>query len=147
MIVRDKIPPKVVLGLLAAICLDTALQLFWKTAVLALPASGATQSWLPFVSIFSEPLFIGVAAVMIVQFLNWIILLGRADLSFAQPIAALSYVSVCVLSGILFNEHVDRVQVVGIAFVLAGVWFITRTGHVSERGDSEATGRPALAAG
>ncbi len=148
MTIRDKIPVRVVLGLTAAICLDTALQLFWKTAVLALP--DAPQSWLSFVAIFSEPLFIGVVAVMTIQFFNWMALLGHADLSFVQPVTALSYVSVCVLSGILFNERVDEVQVLGIACVIAGVWFISRTGHATEpkaHAATEGASPPTLAAG
>jgi drug/metabolite transporter (DMT)-like permease len=136
MTVRDKIPMRVVLGLSAAIVLDTTLQLFWKTAVLALP--GEQDSWLSVLAIFREPLFIAVVGVMTLQFFNWMTLLGHADLSFAQPVAALSYVSVCVLSGILFNEHVDEVQILGIAFVIAGVWFISRTGHATQRETGEA---------
>src|SRR3984885_4585440 len=97
-----KIPIRVVVGLLAAIVIDTTLQLFWKTAVLALPDE--TQSWLSFLAIFREPLFIGVVCVMSLQFFNWMAVLNRADLSFAQPVTALSYVSVGLLSAIFLNE-------------------------------------------
>lgn len=127
--VSRKIPLRVVIGLLLAVVLDTALQLFWKAAVLALPQD--TASWMSFLAIFREPMFIAVIGVMGLQFFNWMAILNHADLSFAQPITALSYVSVCVLSGIFLNESVDAIQILGIACVLAGVWFISRTGHAS----------------
>ncbi len=133
--ISKKIPLRVVIGLLVAIIIDTSLQLFWKTAVLALPAE--TESWLSFLSIFREPLFLGVVVIMSVQFFNWMAVLNRADLSYAQPVTALSYVSVGVLSAILFKEPVDGVQIIGIACVLAGVWFISRTEHATHTSSSE----------
>ncbi|MBI4724062.1 MAG: EamA family transporter [Rhodomicrobium sp.] len=120
----------VVIGLALAVILDTSVQLFWKSAVLALP--GETESWGSFLAIFREPLFLGVVLVMSLQFANWMSVLSKTDLSFAQPVAALSYVSVGISSVLLFNEPIDGWQVLGIALVLAGVGFISRTGHVTK---------------
>lgn len=130
-----KIPIRVIVGLLCAIVIDTALQLFWKSAVLALP--GESESSAPFLSIFREPLFIGVIVIMSLQFFNWMAVLNRADLSYAQPVTALSYVTVGLLSAIFLNEPVDGLQILGIACVLAGVWFISRTNHATHSGTSE----------
>jgi drug/metabolite transporter (DMT)-like permease len=130
-----KIPLRVILGLLFAVVIDTTLQLYWKTAVLALP--GESESWWSLLSIFSEPLFIGVIVIMSLQFFNWMAVLNRADLSYAQPVTALSYVTVGVLSAVFLNEPVDGVQILGIACVLAGVWFISRTDHVTRAGAGE----------
>jgi len=126
-----KLPLTVIIGLFLAVVLDTSLQLFWKSAVLALPAE--TQSWVSLLTVFREPLFIAVILVMCLQFTNWMTVLNQADLSFAQPIAALSYVSVGGLSAVLFHERLDPWQLVGIACVLAGVWFISRTDHSTHR--------------
>ena len=126
-----KIPLRLVLGLTAAVLIDTALQIFWKTAVLKLP--GETDSWLPMLAIFQEPLFIVVICIMSLQFFNWMAVLNHADLSFAQPFTALSYVSVGVISGIFLGETVDWQQALGIACVIAGVWFISRTNHMTQR--------------
>jgi drug/metabolite transporter (DMT)-like permease len=126
-----KIPLRLVLGLTAAVLIDTALQIFWKTAVLKLPSE--TDSWLPMLAIFREPLFIVVICIMSLQFFNWMAVLNQADLSFAQPFTALSYVSVGVISGIFLGETVDWQQALGIACVIAGVWFISRTNHITRR--------------
>jgi drug/metabolite transporter (DMT)-like permease len=118
-------------GLLAAVVLDTLLQLTWKTAVLETPAD--PSPWVTLGSVFANPLFIGVIAIMTLQFVNWLMVLAQADLSYAQPIVALSYATVPVLSVLVLGEAVDPVQIAGVALVIAGVWFISQTKHLSER--------------
>jgi len=132
----SKIPLRVVLGLAAAVLIDTALQIFWKTAVLKLPEDA--QSLMSFLSIFQEPLFIVVICIMSLQFFNWMAVLNHADLSFAQPFTALSYVSVGLISALFLNEPVDKQQMLGIACVIAGVWFISRTDHITKRAGENA---------
>ena len=127
----NKLPLRVVLGLAAAVLIDTALQIFWKTAVLKLPDE--TDSFLAVFAIFREPLFIAVICIMSLQFFNWMAVLNHADLSFAQPFTALSYVSVSIISALMLGEQVDKQQMLGISCVIAGVWFITRTDHMTQR--------------
>ncbi len=131
----SKIPSRVLLGLAAAVLIDTALQIFWKTAVLKLPDEA--DSLMSVLGIFREPLFIVVICIMSLQFFNWMAVLNHADLSFAQPFTALSYVSVGVLSALFLNEPVDKQQMLGIACVIAGVWFISRTDHITRRNDDQ----------
>jgi hypothetical protein len=38
-----------------------------------------------------------------------------------------------VISGIFLGETVDWQQALGIACVIAGVWFISRTNHITRR--------------
>ena len=130
-----KIPSKLVFGLAAAVAIDTALQIFWKTAVLKLPESA--DSLASMMSMFREPLFIVVICMMSLQFINWMTVLNQADLSFAQPFTALSYVSVGILSAIFLGEDVDSQQMAGVAFVIAGVWFISRTNHMTAQEGGE----------
>ena len=130
-----KIPLRLVLGLTAAVLIDTALQIFWKTAVLKLP--GETGSLASMLAIFREPLFIVVICIMSLQFFNWMAVLNQADLSFAQPFTALSYVTVGLVSGFFLGETVDAQQMLGIAFVISGVWFISRTDYNTQRKGEE----------
>jgi drug/metabolite transporter (DMT)-like permease len=129
MIKTRSLQPKLAIGFILAITLDTAVQLLWKMAVVNIPEYDLT---LPsFMTILSNPLFIVVVGLMGIQFLNWLLLLAHTDLSYAQPVTSLSYVTVCILSVVLLNEKIDQVQCVGIALVVAGVWFISQTGHVT----------------
>jgi drug/metabolite transporter (DMT)-like permease len=125
MIVKKGLRWKLMLGLVAAVAFDTMLQLTWKTTVLDTPADSSPWATLTFV--FTNPLFIGVIALMTLQFFNWLVVLAQADLSFAKPASALSYASVPALSFLVLGEAVDLVEVIGLVLVIAGVWFISQT--------------------
>jgi drug/metabolite transporter (DMT)-like permease len=58
--------------------------------------------------------------------------LSKADLSYAQPITSLSYVSVFFLSVFYLKEAADLFRITGIILVLLGVWFISQTEHVTQ---------------
>jgi drug/metabolite transporter (DMT)-like permease len=131
MVSNGRLSWKLTAGLLAAVVLDTVLQLTWKTTVLDTPAD--PSPWATLGAVFTNPLFIAVIAIMTLQFFNWLVVLAHADLSFAQPIVALSYATVPILSVLVLGEAVDFVQIAGLALVIAGVWFISQTKHLSEK--------------
>ena len=131
MVLKGRLSWKLAAGLLAAVVLDTVLQLTWKTTVLAAPAD--PSPWATLGSVFTNPLFIGVIAIMTLQFFNWLMVLAQADLSYAQPIVALSYATVPVFSVLVLGEAVDPVQIAGVTLVIIGVWFISQTKHLGER--------------
>jgi uncharacterized membrane protein len=130
MILNKRLRWKLMLGLLAAVAFDTMLQLTWKTTVLDTPADSSPWATLTFV--FTNPLFIGVIALMTLQFFNWLVVLSQADLSYAKPISAFSYASVPALSFMVLGEAVDLVEIIGLVLVIAGVWFISQTKPVSQ---------------
>lgn len=136
MSIRKKFPTKLAAGLFLAILLDTAVQLVWKSAVLSLPDVGSP--WLNVQALLHSPLAIFVIFLMACQFFNWLVVLGNADLSYAQPLTSLSYVSVYCLSVLYLKEAIDLIQITGIIFVLAGIWFISQTDHVTQSNEREA---------
>jgi drug/metabolite transporter (DMT)-like permease len=115
------------IGLALAIILDTAAQMCWKAATL--PASASASMWQTLLITFSQPLFYLTILLIILMFFNWMTVLSNADLSYAQPITALSYVTVSVAAVILFGESIPLQRMFGIAMILAGVWFISSTRH------------------
>jgi drug/metabolite transporter (DMT)-like permease len=127
----QRIPAKLAAGLLFAIILDTALQLTWKTAVAGLPEQLSLEALL---AVITSPLFLALCAMMLCQLGNWINVLGHADLSFAQPVTSLSYISALLLSAFYLGESIGPIQVAGVAFILIGVWFISQTDHSSSGG-------------
>jgi drug/metabolite transporter (DMT)-like permease len=133
---RKKFPSRLAAGLLLAILMDTAVQLVWKSAVLSLPDNGSP--WLNVQALLRSPLAIFVIFLMACQFFNWLTVLSNADLSYAQPVTSLSYVSVFCLSVLYFKEATDLIQIAGIIFVLAGVWFVSQTDHVTPSKEREA---------
>ncbi|HEY9775241.1 MAG TPA: EamA family transporter [Planktothrix sp.] len=125
-------------GLWLAIALDTGVQIFWKIAVLKVPPDADTITTA--IDVLKQPLFYGVIAMFFAQLFNWLKVLGEADLSYAQPITSLSYVSVGICSALFLHEYVTVAQGIGIALILTGVWFISQTEHqsVAEKLEGEA---------
>jgi drug/metabolite transporter (DMT)-like permease len=110
------------IGLALAIVLDTAGQLLWKRAAERLPESLSPEVLLG--ALLRDPLPLVVVGVFALQLVNWLLVLERADLSYAQPITSLSYVSVVLLSVWLLGERLDAVRVLGVSLVLLGVGLI-----------------------
>ncbi len=72
-------------------------------------------------SLFLEPRLIVAFAIYALAMLMWLQVLARTPLSVAYTMLALTYAVVPCLAIFFFNERLAVIQVVGIAFVLAGV--------------------------
>jgi drug/metabolite transporter (DMT)-like permease len=125
----NRIPPKlpgaVVVGLILAIVLDTFIQITWKLAVSPIPSDASVVATTR--GALSSPLFYAAMLAFGAQLFNWIRVLARADLSFAQPFTALSYISVLAISCHSLHENLSVSKMAGVAFILVGVFFISRT--------------------
>ena len=120
-----KIPVAVVVGLALAIALDTLIQIAWKLAVVGIPADADVAATVR--GALANPWFYAAMAAFAAQMVNWLRVLARADLSFAQPFTALSYISVLAISARSLHEPISTLRLVGVALILVGVWFISRT--------------------
>jgi len=87
-------------------------------------------------ALISLPSFYLLLLLFIAQFVNWLALLSRADLSFVQPVTALSYITVAVGSYLRFGENVNFTRVTGIAFILLGVFLVSCGGHHASGDDN-----------
>jgi drug/metabolite transporter (DMT)-like permease len=124
-----KLPTRLVLGLAAAIVLDTAVQTLWKRAALTLPTTAAGDPMGAARAVLAQPLFLAVGALIALQMVNWLKVLDDADVSYALPITALSYVSVAAVSAVWLHEAVTSGRVVGTLLILGGVFLVSRTDH------------------
>ena len=61
----------------------------------------------------------------VLSFFLWLNVLTHVPLSKAFPITAVAYISTLLMSWTLFKEPVLLLQVIGSAFILAGVWLIS----------------------
>ena len=123
-------PAKVWLGLLFAVLLDGPCQLMWKALILKFGAASHGVDPLSIVHWFlQQPRFWALIGCFLVQFVNWMWVLSNADLSFAQPFTALSYVAVSGCAAFYFHEHVGPLRIVGICLVLIGVIFVASSPH------------------
>lgn len=116
---------RLVIGLVAAVLLDTGVQIFWKIGVIDIPDS--VLPWDLLGAVVERPIFLLVLALMLAQLVNWLQVLSLADLSFAKPFTSLSYVTVSAVSFFWLGERLHMVQVLGIAIIIAGVWCVSRS--------------------
>ena len=121
---------RVALGLAAAVVLDTVLQLLWKIAAGRLPADADAAMLF---ALAGEPIFVGVALLLALQFVNWMVVLEHADLSYAHAVVALSLIGVVVLSALLLGEPITLFKLCGGALVLAGVLLVGSTPAAAKR--------------
>ena len=122
-----RIPGTVVAGLVLAVALDTGIQVAWKLAVSGPPGDDSVRATA--LRALSSPWFYAAMAAFGAQLYNWTRVLARADLSFAQPFTALSYISVMAISTRSLHEHLSAFKLIGVGLVLLGVFFISRTPH------------------
>ncbi len=118
-------PAAVAAGLLLAVVLDTFTQITWKLAVA--DASEGASALAMLRGLLSSPLFAAAMLAFAAQLWNWLRVLARADLSFAQPFTALSYLTVLGISAHSLHEHVSASRAFGVALILLGVFLISRT--------------------
>src|ERR1700687_1381160 len=129
-----KAPKAVIIGLLLAIVLDTIIQITWKLAVSGIPANASVSATA--MGAFSQRYFYLAMLAFLAQLFNWTRVLSRADLSFAQPFTALSYITVLTLSSRTLHETLSVTKVLGIATILLGVFLISRTPHTTRAATS-----------
>ena len=129
-----RIPKAVLAGLVMAVVLDTVIQITWKLAVAGLPegaSAGATVR-----AVLANPFFYAAMLAFGAQLMNWMRVLARADLSYAQPFTALSYLTVLTLSSHTLHEHLSPARLCGVGLILAGVFLISRTPHWTAPADA-----------
>jgi drug/metabolite transporter (DMT)-like permease len=122
---QTKIPRSVIVGLVLAIVLDTVIQIAWKLAVSDLPAGSSAAVTAK--GALSNPFFYVAMLTFAAQLFNWTRVLAKADLSFAQPFTALSYLTVMAISGRFLHESLSVSKSIGVGLILLGVFFISRT--------------------
>jgi drug/metabolite transporter (DMT)-like permease len=115
---------------------DSVAQILMKKG---LPDSGLTGENI-FRVFFQSPasgyLWLG-ALLYALNFLIWIVILSRLDLSTAVPVASTNYVILPVLAMIFLHERVGLLRWAGIFSVVIGIHFISKSTHTeSERGSS-----------
>lgn len=108
---------------------ESIAEIFFKKAALITGINNITfDSFFKFaLSIVSIPsLWIGVFFYCL-NFIIWIIVLSRIDLSVAFPVGSTTYIIVPVLSIIFLNEQINALRWAGIIFIIIGIYFVSKS--------------------
>ena len=77
--------------------------------------------------IAANPHIIGGLACYVVSVVIWIMALSRVPVSIAYPMLSIGYVVNAVLAYYLFGEAITAQKLVGIGFIIVGLWLVARS--------------------
>jgi drug/metabolite transporter (DMT)-like permease len=86
------------------------------------------QQFLNFlIKLFTDIAALSGMALYFFSALIWSYLLTKLDISYVQPILALTYVATPILAIFILHEHVPSLRWVGIAVIILGVFIVARS--------------------
>jgi multidrug transporter EmrE-like cation transporter len=111
----------VLLGML----LNVAAQVALKHVSRRMPADYSNLLSNPLVLI-SDPFFLFGLALYAFSVINWVVVLGRLDLSVAYPLMSLGYILTLFAGVWFFHEPVNATRLTGVLTIIVGVVLISR---------------------
>ena len=79
------------------------------------------------IKLFSNIAALAGMALYFASALVWSYLLTKLDISYVQPILALTYVATPILAIVILGEHVPTLRWIGIVIIILGVFIVART--------------------
>ena len=65
--------------------------------------------------------------IYIINFILWLVIIYRIDLSIAMPVGSVAYALVPILAVIFLHEHISPIRWLGIAMILLGIYFTSQS--------------------
>ena len=114
---------------LTGVLLNAAAQLFLKSGTNAVGHFDFhLDNLVPIgMKIALNPYILGGLTCYVVSVVIWIMALSRVPVSVAYPMLSIGYVVNAVLAYYLFGEAITAQKLVGIGFIIVGVWLVARS--------------------
>ena len=115
--------------LMTGVLLNAAAQLLLKAGTNAVGRfEFSVQNILPIgMRLAFEPHIAGGVACYVVSLVVWILGLSRVEVSIAYPMLSIGYVLNAVAAWYLFGESLTAQKLIGIAFIVTGVFLVARS--------------------
>ena len=115
--------------IMTGVLLNAAAQLLRKAVTNAVGHfEFSAQNIVPIgVKLALEPHIAGGVACYVVSVVVWILGLSRVEVSIAYPMLSIGYVLNAVAAWYLFGESLTAQKLVGIAFIIMGVFLVARS--------------------
>ena len=128
---KMEVPPSMIgtflLGL-AAIMLLSAGQTSMKAGLIAIGGVSLSDGMAGFFKLFQTPWVIVGFTCYGLSSILWLDVLSKLDFSLAFPMVGLTYVFTLLIGRFFFQETVGWERILGVAFILCGVFFLARSG-------------------
>ena len=114
---------------LAGVLLNATAQLLLKAGTNAVGAfSFSLANVVPIgTRLAASPYIAGGLACYVVSVVVWILALSRVPVSVAYPMLSIGYIVNALAAWVLFGESLGAQKLVGIAFIVAGVFLVARS--------------------
>jgi drug/metabolite transporter (DMT)-like permease len=126
---KNHLTVKVFLMIVATDIGESLAELFMKNGLIRAGISRVgwdNLAWAVGQGVSSYLIWLGVL-MYVINFLIWIVVLSRVQLSVAFPVGSTSYIFVPLLAMIFLNEHVGLTRWAGIALIIAGIHFVSKS--------------------
>ncbi len=97
-------------------------QTVWKIGIEKMPLNSIGNI---LSAIFSPLILLGIALYGLATVI-WIYLLSKFPLSVLYPLQSLAYVLGMVVALLIFHEHISATRWIGVAFIMFGVYLISK---------------------
>ncbi len=114
---------------LAGVLLNAAAQLLLKAGTNRIGEFAFTlDNVVPVgLKVAASPFVLGGLACYAVSVVVWILALSRVPVSVAYPMLSIGYIFNAVAAWMLFGESLAAQKLVGIGFIVVGVWLVARS--------------------
>ena len=114
---------------LAGVLLNAAAQLLLKAGTNRIGTFDfAAANIVPIgMKIAASPFVLGGLACYAVSVVLWILALSRVPVSVAYPMLSIGYIVNAAAAWFLFGESLGAQKLVGIGFIIVGVWLVARS--------------------
>lgn len=114
---------------LAGVLLNAAAQLLLKAGTNRIGEFAFTlDNVVPVgIKVAASPFVIGGLACYAVSVVVWILALSRVPVSIAYPMLSIGYIVNAAAAWFLFGESLTAQKLVGIGFIVVGVWLVARS--------------------
>lgn len=108
---------------------DTIAQFFMKKGLARTGITSVTfANLIDFVTLNASSVYLWLGLVIFaLNFFVWIVILYKIDLSIAMPVGSTSYIFVPIVAAIFLREQVSVLRWVGIALIVLGIHFVSRS--------------------
>ncbi len=113
--------------IIMTVCLNTAGQFMMKTGINKIGKIELSRFFEYLPRVASSGFVLGGFFAYAVSAALWIVILSRAELSWAFPMVSLSYVLTAIFSPVLLGEPFSVQRFIGILVICLGVFLVGRT--------------------
>lgn len=118
----------IILLILLTAVLNTAAQLLLKAGMSRIGEfSFAAHNFMPIaLKIISSPFILLGLLIYVTSVSLWLLVLSRVPVSIAYPMTSLAYIFNVLGAYIIFGEHINLIQILGIFVIIFGVYLIAQ---------------------